>query len=84
MAKYINRKRNRKPIFKKKNKKYFLRRNIKIPRLSNKLNYIIIKLFRIIKVKKLVNYKLKLLLRIKIHLPFYILLLEPGYMKRLI
>ena len=56
---------------------YLLRRNIKIKRLNDKLNYIKLGLFKIIKKLRLVIYKLKILKSIRIYLVFYILLLEP-------
>ena len=44
--------------------------------LSNKLDYTKLGLFRIRKVLRLVNYKLDLLIKIRIYLSFYILVLE--------
>ncbi|OHE90426.1 hypothetical protein CORC01_14276, partial [Colletotrichum orchidophilum] len=46
---------------KKRNNIYFLRRNIKIKRLNDKLNYKKLKPFEIIKKVLLINFKLKLL-----------------------
>ena len=60
MAKYINKKRVKGSTLKEGDKVYFLRRNIKITRFSNKLNHTKIKSFKIKKVKELINYKLKL------------------------
>ena len=54
------------------------RRNIKMKRLSNKLNYTKLKSFKILEEKKSVNYKLKLSLIIRIYLIFYISLLKPA------
>jgi hypothetical protein len=62
--------------FKEGNKIYLFRKNIKIKRLSNKLNYKKLRLFKINKKVRSINYKLKLLETIKIYLVFYILLLE--------
>ena len=45
-------------------------------RLNNKLNYIKLGLFKIKKILKLINYELDLLIKIKIYLFFYILVLE--------
>ena len=64
------------PRFKRGNKVYLLRRNIKIIRPLNKLNYKKIKLFEILKEISLVNFKLKLPETIRINLVFYALLLE--------
>ncbi|KAK1454525.1 hypothetical protein CMEL01_16684, partial [Colletotrichum melonis] len=47
--------------FKKGDSTYLLYYNIKIKRLSNKLNYKKLKLFEIIKKVLLINYELKLL-----------------------
>ena len=62
--------------FLKKNKAYLLRKNIKTIKLNNKLDYTKLGLFRIRKILKLINYKLDLLMKIKIYLSFYILVLE--------
>jgi hypothetical protein len=56
---------------------YLLRRNIKIKRPSDKLNYTKLGLFKIIKKLGLVIYKLKILKSIRIYPVFYVLLLEP-------
>jgi len=61
---------------KKGDKIYLIRRNIKTKRLSNKLNHKKIRLYKIKKVKSLVNYKLILLSNINIYPVFYISLLE--------
>jgi hypothetical protein len=65
-----------KPIFKKGGKVYLLRKNIKIKRLSSKLDYKKLGLFEIKEIKGLINYKLKLPNNIRIYPVFYILLLE--------
>ena len=57
-------------------KVYLLRRNTKIIRLSNKLDYIKLGLFRIRKILGLINYKLNLLKKMRIYLSFYILVLK--------
>ena len=54
-----------------------LRRNIKTIRLSNKLDYIKLGPFRIRKILRLINYKLDLLIKMRIYLSFYFLILEP-------
>ncbi len=51
-------------------------KNLKIKRLSKKLNYIKVKLFFVKKIKRLINYKLDLFKNIKVFLVFYILLLK--------
>jgi len=61
---------------KKKNKVYFLTKNLRTRKLNKKLNYIKVESFFVKKTKKLVNYKLNLLKNIKIFLVFYILLLK--------
>ena len=53
-----------------------LRKNIKIIRLSNKLDYIKLGLYRVKKVLGLVIYKLDLSKKIGIYLSFYISVLE--------
>ena len=68
-------------MLKKGNKVYLIRKNIKIKQPSNKLDYKRLRLFELAKVKRLVNYKLKLLKIIEIYPVFYILLLKlvlPG------
>jgi len=70
-----------KPTLKKGNKIYLLRRNIKIKRLSDKLNYKKLGPFKIEKVLSLVNYRLLLLKTMNIYPIFHISLLElasPG------
>ena len=63
---------NREPILKKKDKIYLLRRNIKIIRLNNKLDYTKLGLYRVKKILRLINYKLNLPKKMKIYLSFYI------------
>ena len=60
----------------KGDKAYLLRKNIKITRLSNKLDYRKLGLYRVKRVLGLINYKLDLLKKIRIYLFFYILVLE--------
>jgi hypothetical protein len=64
------------PILEKGDKVYLLRRNINIKKLSDKLDYKKLGLFKISKVVGLVNYRLELLKTMNIYLIFYILLLE--------
>jgi hypothetical protein len=63
-------------ILKKRNKVYFLHRNINIKRSSNKLDYKKLRSFKISKVIRLVNYHFELLKIINIYSIFHILLLE--------
>ena len=84
MAQYVNLKKYRNSIFKKKDKTYLLRKNIKAIKLSNKLEYTKLRLYRIKKVLGLVNYKLDLSKKIKIYLSFYILVLKPANPETLI
>ncbi len=51
-------------------------KNIKSKKLNKKLNYIKVGLFLIKKSKELINYKLNLLIDVKIYLIFYISLLK--------
>ena len=60
MAKYTNQKRIKGPIFKKEDKVYLLRQNIKTKRPSNKLNHKKIGPFKISKKLLDINYKLLL------------------------
>ena len=73
---YYNFKKIREPILKKKNSVYLLRKNIKIKRLSLKLNYIKLELYSIKEVLETITYKFKLFDEIRIYLVFYISLLE--------
>jgi len=78
MTLYANKKRDRESTFKKRNKVYLLRRNIKTKRSSNKLNHTKLKLFEILEEKKSINYKLNLSASMKIHLVFHIFLLKSA------
>ena len=55
---------------------YLLIKNIRITRLSRKLDYVKVGLFLIKKARGPVNYKLALLPDAKVYLVFYVLLLE--------
>ena len=59
-----------------KDKVFLLRKNIKTTKLNNKLDYTKLGLFKIRKILGLVNYKLDLLIKMRIYLSFYILVLE--------
>jgi hypothetical protein len=65
------------PKLKEGDKVYLFRKNIKIKRPNNKLDYKKLGLFKINKRVGSMNYKLKLSKTIKIYPVFYILLLEP-------
>ncbi len=76
MILYANKRRDKESTFKKKNKAYLLRRNIKMKRSSNKLNHTKLEFYKILEIKELINYKLNLLTFMKIHLIFYICFLK--------
>ncbi len=78
MTLYANKKRDRKFTFKKKNKVYLLRRNIKTKRSSNKLNHTKLESYKILKIIELINYKLNLSVFMKIHSIFHICLLKSA------
>ena len=64
---------------KKRDKVYLLQKNIKIMRLSNKLNYVKIRPFKIIRDIKRISFKLKLLKGMQQkHSVFYIFLLKSA------
>jgi len=72
---------NIKFILKKRDKIYFLQRNIEIKKPNIKLDYKKLGLFKIKKIKRSINYKLVLFKTINIYLIFYIFFLElvlPG------
>jgi hypothetical protein len=79
MAIYYDKKHRSAPNLKRGEKVYLLRRNIKMKRLSQKLDHQKIGPFTIEEKLGLVNYKLQLpKSMLKIHPVFYILLLEPA------
>jgi len=78
MTLYANKKRDRKSTFKKKDKAYLLRQNIKIKRSSNKLNHTKLESFEILEEKRLINYKLNLSTFMRIHSIFHIFLLKSA------
>ena len=61
---------------KERNKIYFFTKNLKIRKLSKKLNYVKVKSFLVKRAKRLINYELDLLKNAKVFLVFYILLLK--------
>src|SRR5271165_4797181 len=73
---YYNRKHSKTLVLKKGDKVYLLRYNINIKQLSNKLDFKKLGLYKIKKAIGLVNFKLLLLHNSRIHLIFYIALLE--------
>jgi len=78
MTLYANKKRDRESTFKKRNKAYLLRRNIKTKKSSNKLNHTKLESYKILEIKESINYKLNLSTFIKIYLIFHIYLLESA------
>jgi hypothetical protein len=73
---YYNKYYNIEPILKKRNKVYLIQRNIQTKRLSTKLDYKKLGLFKIKRITRLVYYKLVLLKTINIYLVFHISFLE--------
>ena len=78
---HVNKHRFENSNLKKKNKVYVLRKNIATSRLNKKLNQIKIESFEIIKNIRNINYELKLLDQMKIHLVFHKSLLESTLTK---
>jgi hypothetical protein len=74
---YYNGYRSIKPILKKKDKIYLIRRNIQTKQLSIKLDHKKLGLFKIKRVIGLINYELVLPKTMNIYPVFYISLLEP-------
>ena len=77
-ALYYDRKRNKDITFKKGNKVYLLRRNIKTTKPNSKLNHIKIGPFRILRSIKGISFKLDLPNIIRIYPVFHALLLKPA------
>jgi len=78
VAIYYNQQHQEVPEFKKRDKIYLLKKNIKTQRPSNKLNFKKIGPFEIEEQIGKVNYKLRLPENIQIHSVFYVSLLEPA------
>src|SRR5271165_339153 len=76
MSTYYNKKYSKTLALKKGNKVYLLRHNINTKQLSNKLDFKKLGLYKIKRAIGLVNFKLLLLHNLRIHLIFYIALLE--------
>ncbi len=79
MKKYYNKKRSKGLALKQGDKVQLLYKNFKSRRLSKKLNYIKLRLFRVIVKVLEIIYKLDLLAKMKIYLVQYIAILEPAY-----
>lgn len=73
---YYNQQHQKAPEFKKRNKVYLFRKNIKTQRPNNKLDFKKIRSFKIKEQIRKVNYKLKLPENMQIHSIFHIFLLE--------
>jgi hypothetical protein len=79
MTLYANKSKLGKPRLRERNLVYLLRRNIKIIRLSDKLDSKKIGLFKIKRNIRDISFEFKLPPIIKIHPIFYISLLEPAH-----
>jgi hypothetical protein len=79
MTLYANKSRLERPRLREENLIYLLRRNVKIIRLSDKLDSKKISLFRIKRNIRDINFEFKLPLIIRIYPIFHISLLEPVY-----
>jgi len=79
MRKYYNLKKSEGLDLKEGDKIWLLHKNFKLRQLSKKLDYIKIKLFKIIEKTSEVIYRLNLLMKIKIYLTQHIAMLEPAY-----
>ena len=73
---YYNKKRNKDITLKKRNKIYLLQKNIKITKLNNKLNYVKIEPFKVLKNIKGTSFELNLPNIIRIYPVFYVLFLK--------
>ncbi len=76
LALYANKKRSIGPLLERGDKVYLLRKNIRTKRLCTKLDFKKLGLFEILDKVGKVNYRLQLLANSKLHLVFYISLLE--------
>jgi hypothetical protein len=79
MTLYANKSRLEKPRFRGKDLVYLLRRNIKITKLSNKLDLKKIGPFKVKRNIRDINFEFKLSPTIKIHFIFYLSLLKPAH-----
>ena len=78
MIYYYNNKHKDMLLFKKREKIFLLRQNIKIKQLNNKLNHKKLRLFRIDKKIGKLSYRLKLLNKMRIYSVFYVSLLKKA------
>ena len=78
MKRYYNQKVSKELDLKERDKVYLFTKNFKSKQLSKKLNYIKMGLFKIINKVIKVSYRLDLL-KIKIHLVYYIAILKLVY-----
>ena len=78
IANQANKKRVTGPTLKKGDRVYLQRRHIKTRRQNSKLDFLKLGLFKIKSTKRPVNYELELPKSIRIHLVFYISLLEKA------
>ena len=79
IKKYYNQKVFKRLDLKEGNKVYLLTKNFKSKQPNKKLNYIKMRLFKIISKVMEVLYRLNLLLKIKIYLVYYIAMLKLVY-----
>ena len=79
MKRYYDQKVSEGPDLKEGDKVYLLTKNFESKRFSRKLNYIKIGLFKIINKVTEVIYRLDLPLKMKIHLVYYIAILELAH-----
>ena len=79
MKRYYNQKVSKGLDFKEGNKVYLLTKNFESKRPNKKLNYVKMGIFQIINKFMEVIYRLDLLLKMKIHLVYYIAMLEPAH-----
>jgi hypothetical protein len=80
MTLYANRSKLGESRLREENLIYLLRRNIKITRLSDKLDLKKIGPFKVKRNIRDINFKLKLFLTIRIYPIFHLSLLEPAYL----
>ena len=80
MTLYVNKSRLERPRLQKKDLVYLLRRNIKIIRLSDKLDLKKIGLFKVKRNIRNISFELKLPPTIRIYPIFYFSLLEPVHL----